>query len=98
MDRVARQLVVGRIPADELTAVVQGRRSAVDFGMGAYLEETYGKDWTLVSHTFDLMPDGGAIYTVVFERPDRAIQQGRATDRGMRQEPPIDRGIRRDGP
>ena len=31
--------------------------------------ESYLEDWTLVSHTFSIQPDGEGVLTVLFERP-----------------------------
>ena len=42
---------------------------------GGYIEATHGDDWTIAFYTFDLLPNGGAVYTILFERPDTTIQQ-----------------------
>ena len=60
-----RHLVVEVMPADALAPVLAGERAGVQFPLGGDLAQY--KDWTLVSHTFEVQADGTAIFTAIFE-------------------------------
>ena len=60
-----RHLVVEVMPAALLAPVLAGERAGGQFPLGSALAQY--KDWTLVSHTFEVQADGTAIFTAIFE-------------------------------
>jgi hypothetical protein len=69
---LVRHLVVELMPAQELAPVLAGEGSG-SFPLEDALEGY--EDWDLVSHTFDLREDGGAIVTLIFEQKARRAKQ-----------------------
>ncbi len=67
--RVERKLLVRRVPPEMFaeTRLLEG--GGTDIDLGDYTEENYLSDWQVVSHALALTEDGGAILTVLVERP-----------------------------
>jgi hypothetical protein len=64
---VERALVVELKPSQKLAPTLSGEGQS-NFSLAGGIAE-YKDDWTLVSHTFEVQPDGSAVFTVIFERP-----------------------------
>ena len=58
-----RHLVVEVMPAEALAPVLAGERAGVQFPLGSALAQY--KDWTLVSHTFEVRVDGTTIFETI---------------------------------
>ena len=67
--RVERKLLVRRVPPEMFaeTRLLEG--GGTDIDLGDYTEENYLSDWQVVSHALALTEDGGAILSVLVERP-----------------------------
>ncbi len=66
---VERRLLVVRVEADSpmMEAIkAPGGGAVIDLGPNI---ASYQDDWTTVSHTFNLAPDGSGWISVLFERP-----------------------------
>ena len=66
---VERRLLIVRVEADSsmMAAIKEpGGGAMIDLGENI---AAYQDDWTTVSHTFNLAPDGSGWISVLFERP-----------------------------
>jgi hypothetical protein len=66
---VERQLLIVRVEADSpmMEAIKEpGGGAMIDLGENI---AAYQDDWSTISHTFNLAPDGSGWISVLFERP-----------------------------
>lgn len=75
MASVSRQLIIMRVPPELLADFHANPGHTQDLALSDYVETVYGDDWTVASHTFDLQPNGSAVLTILFERPDSVLQE-----------------------
>jgi hypothetical protein len=71
---VERRLLIRSIPREALSNIMLlhralGEGEHIDLDLGAYIDEEYLNDWKVLSHTFSLQPEGGALLTLLIERP-----------------------------
>ena len=45
-----------------------GEGEHIDLDLDAYVDQEYLNDWKVLSHTFSLQPEGGALLTLLIER------------------------------
>jgi hypothetical protein len=70
---VQRKLLIRSIPS-EATSLMQlhgalGEGEHVDLDLGDYIDQEYLEEWKVLSHTFSLQPEGGALLTLLLEAP-----------------------------
>jgi hypothetical protein len=71
---VERRLRIHSIPREALSDVkllhsALGEGEHIDLDLGAYIDQEYLDNWKVLSHTFSLQPEGGALLTLLVERP-----------------------------
>jgi hypothetical protein len=67
--RVERKLLVRPLPTEMFAETLLLPGGGTDIGLGDHIEENYLSDWRVVSHTLAFTEDGGAVLTVLVERP-----------------------------
>ncbi len=70
---VQRRLLIRSIP-DEAISLMQlhralGEGEHIDLDLGDYIDQEYLEEWKVLSHTFSLQPEGGALLTLLLEKP-----------------------------
>ena len=67
-----RKLLIRTIPSEAFSdamllhlALDEGQH--IDLDLGDYIEQEYLNDWKVLSHTFSLQPEGGALLTLLLE-------------------------------
>jgi hypothetical protein len=71
---VQRRLLIRSIPREALSNVMLlhqalGTGEHIDLDLGDYIDQEYLNEWKVLSHTFSLQPDGGALLTLLLEAP-----------------------------
>jgi len=71
---VERRLLIRSIPREALSDVMLlhralGEGEHIDLDLDAYVDQEYLDHWKVLSHTFSLQPEGGALLTLLIERP-----------------------------
>ncbi len=71
---VQRRLLIRSIPREVISDVMLlhqalGTGQHIDLDLGDYLDQEYLEGWKVLSHTFSLQPDGGALLTLLLEAP-----------------------------
>ena len=71
---VQRRLLIRSIPADAISDYMLlhqalGKSEHIDLDLGDYIEREYLEEWKVLSHTFSLQPEGGALLTLLLEAP-----------------------------
>ncbi len=73
-EAVQRRLLIRTIPSEAFSDVMLlhqalGEGQHIDLDLGDYIDQEYLNDWKVLSHTFDLQPEGGALLTLLIESP-----------------------------
>lgn len=71
---VERRLLIRSIPSEAISDIMRldsalGRGDHIDLDLGAYVDQEYLNDWKVLSHTFSVQTEGGALLTLLVERP-----------------------------
>jgi hypothetical protein len=71
---VQRRLLIRSIPSEAISNVMLlhealGKGEHIDLDLGAYVDQEYLNEWKVLSHTFSLQPEGGALLTLLLEAP-----------------------------
>jgi hypothetical protein len=69
---VERRLLIRSIPKEAISAVMLlykalGKGEHTDLDLGDYIDQEYLSEWKVLSHTFSVEPDGGALLTLLIE-------------------------------
>jgi hypothetical protein len=71
---VQRKLLIRSIPSEAISDIMllhealdQGEH--IDLDLGDYIDQDYLDEWKVLSHTFSLQPEGGALLTLLLEAP-----------------------------
>jgi hypothetical protein len=46
-----------------------GESEHIDLNLADYIDQEYLEEWKVLSHTFSLQPEGGALLTLLLEVP-----------------------------
>jgi hypothetical protein len=71
---VRRRLLIRSIPSEAIPNVLVlhealGESEHIDLDLGDYIDQEYLEEWKVLSHTFSLQPEGGALLTLLLEAP-----------------------------
>jgi hypothetical protein len=71
---VQRRLLIRTIPSEAFSDAMLlhqalGEGQHIDLDLGDFIDQEYLNDWKVLSHTFSLERDGGALLTLLLESP-----------------------------
>lgn len=72
-EAVQRKLLIRSIPGEDISLMqlhrALGEGEHIDLDLGEYIDQEYLEEWKVLSHTFSLQPEGGALLTLLLEAP-----------------------------
>ena len=71
---VRRKLLIRSIPSEAISEVMLlhqalGTGQHIDLDLADYIDQEYLEEWKVLSHTFSLQREGGALLTLLLEAP-----------------------------
>ncbi len=68
---VQRKLLIRSIPREAISLMLLhgalGENEHIDLDLCDYIDQEYLDEWKVLSHTFTLQPEGGALLTLLLE-------------------------------